>query len=248
MKNYFYRIGVILLFLITVSCKKEIDASNEVYSSETLKLKKLTDNVYVHTTFLDTESWGKVACNGMVVIDNNEAVVFDTPSKNKVAKELITWIENQKKATIIAVIPTHFHVDCLGSLEAFHHKEVPSYASLKTIKLAKEQGTIIPQHGFYNNFELKIGNNKIICEFLGEGHTKDNIIGYYSKDKVLFGGCLVKTLKAKKGNLADANVKEWSNTVNAVKGKYKDAKWVIPGHGNEGDTLLLNYTIALFKE
>ncbi|WP_431165691.1 subclass B1 metallo-beta-lactamase [Tenacibaculum halocynthiae] len=248
MKNYFYSIGVILLFLIIVSCKKEIDASNEVYSSETLKLKQLTDNVYVHATFLDTESWGKVACNGMLVIDNNEAVVFDTPSENKVAKELITWIENQKKATIKAVIPTHFHVDCLGSLEVFHRKEIPSYASLKTIKLVKEQGTIIPLHGFHNNFELKVGKNKITCEFLGEGHTKDNIIGYYSKDKVLFGGCLVKTLKAKKGNLADANVKEWANTVNAVKAKYKDAKWVIPGHGNEGDTSLLNYTIALFKK
>lgn len=239
--------GVLLLFLLTIGCKKEADKSNEVYSSETLKIRKLTDNVFMHITYLDTESWGKVACNGMLVIDSNEAVVFDTPSKSKVAKEFINWVENTKKATIKAVVPTHFHVDCLGSLNAFHDKEIPSYASLKTIKFAKKQDAIIPQHGFHNNFELKVGKNKIVCEFLGEGHTKDNIVGYYSKDKVLFGGCLVKTLKGEKGNLADANVKEWANTVDAVKEKYKDVKCVIPGHGKEGGIALLNYTIELFE-
>jgi metallo-beta-lactamase class B len=84
-------------------------------------------------------------------------------------------------------------------------------------------------------------------EYFGEGHTKDNIVSYFPSEKVLFGGCLIKEVNASKGYLGDANISEWSGTVQSVKRKYGNAKIVLPGHGKPGGMELLDYTIELFK-
>ncbi|MBD0778049.1 hypothetical protein HPE56_09610 [Maribacter sp. ANRC-HE7] len=79
-------------------------------------------------------------------------------------------------------------------------------------------------------------------------HTKDNIVSYYPNGKVLFGGCLIKSEGAGKGYLGDANLHEWSNTVESLKRKYPDVEVVIPGHGNTGKMGLLDYNIKMVKE
>jgi metallo-beta-lactamase class B len=53
-------------------------------------------------------------------------------------------------------------------------------------------------------------------------------------------------MNAGKGNLADANLKEWSNTVGKIKEKFSSAKIVVPGHGRSGGIELLDFTINLF--
>ena len=58
---------------------------------------------------------------------------------------------------------------------------------------------------------------------------------------------MVKSLNAGKGYLGDANVNEWSNTVEKVKNKFNKVEHVVPGHGLEGNTDLLDYTIDLFN-
>lgn len=64
----------------------------------------------------------------------------------------------------------------------------------------------------------------------------------------MFGGCLVKTMNAGKGNLADANTASWSATVEQVKRAYPDVRFVIPGHGATGGVELLDFTARLFQE
>lgn len=236
----------VLLFILLTGCKKQ--QGNIVYESEELKIIKLTNNSYVHVTYLYSDDYGKVSCNGLIYINNNEAVVFDTPSYNNVSEELINWVENDFNSNIKAVIPTHFHVDCLGGLAAFHSRGIPSYANKKTIEMADRGISEIPENGFDNSFELTIGNEKVYCEFLGEGHTSDNSIAYIPADNILFGGCLIKEQGAGKGNLNDANIQEWSNTVTTIKKKYKNLDYVVPGHGKSGGTILLDYTINLFRQ
>jgi metallo-beta-lactamase class B len=64
----------------------------------------------------------------------------------------------------------------------------------------------------------------------------------------LFGGCLIKSVGAGKGNLADAHVEAWPASVEKVKSAYPNAKVVVPGHGKHSDRQLLEYTIQLFKQ
>jgi metallo-beta-lactamase class B len=59
---------------------------------------------------------------------------------------------------------------------------------------------------------------------------------------------MIKALGSGRGNVADANLKEWSKTVQRVKAVYGNALIVIPGHGEKGGTDLLDYTIKMFEK
>ncbi|MBC3539237.1 subclass B1 metallo-beta-lactamase [Rufibacter sediminis] len=235
----------------TAALKETSDAAQDsiIYQTESLILHRLSDNVYVHTSFLQTESFGKVGCNGMLVINENQAVIFDTPADKASARTLLEVITEKMKSEVKAVVATHFHADCVGGLDMFHEQGIPSYANQKTIEflIEKKDGSSIPQNTFEQLLTLTVGKEKVYAEFLGEGHTKDNVIGYFPYEKALFGGCLIKETGAGKGNLEDANVAAWPGTVANLKQKYPDAKIVIPGHGKWGGVELLEYTIQLFQ-
>ena len=218
-----------------------------VYRSDNLIIQKLSDHVYQHISFLNTTDFGKVDCNGMIVVNENEAVVFDTPADNESSAELIGYLKKQHYR-INAIIPTHFHDDCVGGLEKFNENDIPSYASNKTITLLKNKGKKFsnPMQGFDDSLTLNVGNKKVYLRFFGEGHTKDNIVGYFPDGKAVFGGCLIKEVGAGKGNLEDANVAVWPETVRKLKQAYPQVGIVIPGHGKTGGVELFDYTIKLF--
>lgn len=242
MRNFLYLL--ILCSILTGCAEKQV--KKEVYKSDALIINQISKHVYQHISFLGTQDWGKVECNGMIVVCNNETVVFDTPPDNETSSELIEWITKSLKARITAVIPTHYHIDNLGGLNEFHKRGISSYAYHKTIQKAKELGLPEPKNSFDKSLELKVGNKSVYAEFFGEGHTCDNVVGYFPLEAIMFGGCLIKEEGAGKGNLAEANVDEWSETVKKVKIKYPNAKKVIPGHGKLGGIELLDYTISLF--
>lgn len=243
-------LGFILSFLI-YSCEQNQTNSfvvKELYSSDSLKINQIDENSYQHISYLKTESFGLVSCNGLVVVDGDEAIIFDTPTSNFVSKELLKWLETSLDKSLKAVVVTHFHNDCLGGLETFHAAKVPSYASFKTIALAKKENLELPKNGFEREKKLKIGKNFVDLSYFGEGHTKDNTVGYFPKDKILFGGCLIKEVGASKGYLGDSNEKDWAKTVKNVKLRYPNLKTVVPGHGEIGGMELLDYTIELFSK
>lgn len=221
--------------------------TNSVYRSETLEIRQISPNTFVHLSYLSTQDFGKVACNGMIVVNGEEAVVFDTPTEDEVSRELISWLETERKVKVKGVLATHFHNDCLGGLNEFHAQGVPSFGSTQTQILAKGAGDPVPQNGFDGQLILKAGGLDVVIRFLGEGHTRDNVVAYVPADQVLFGGCLIKEVGATVGFLGDANIGAWSETVSRVKTAFPEVKTVIPGHGKIGNGELLDYTIRLFE-
>lgn len=237
----------ILSCLPTIAQQTDSFQAKVVYKTDDLIITQISKNAFEHTSYLQTNDFGKVPCNGLVVKSNNETIIFDTPTNDKIALELINWIKKSLKSKVNAIIPTHFHDDCLGGLKAFHDNKIPSYAYFKTIELAKKNNYVVPENSFTDSLSLNVGKEKIIAKFFGEGHTPDNVVGYFPSENIMFGGCLIKELDASKGYLGDANVAEWSNTVEKVKKYFLNVKTIIPGHGNYGDQRLLEYTIKLFK-
>lgn len=217
-------------------------------NAQQVLLKQLSENTFVHTSYLQTDDYGHVPCNGLVVRNGKQALIFDTPTDDQSAKELIRLVQDSLHCQIVAVIPTHFHADCLGGLQAFHEAGIRSYANELTLDLAKNSGVEIPKNGFRDSLTLEIGREKVVIKFLGQGHTRDNVVGYFPSEDVLFGGCLIKELDASKGYLGDASVDEWSATVEKVKKEFPRVKRVVPGHGEAGDSSLLDYTQKLFTK
>jgi len=240
---------LILPFLL-LNCKSRKAVSTEdAYKSETLRLIPLTANTYVHVSYLQTEQWGKVGCNGLVYVHKNEAIVFDTPATLEASKELVKVLREDMGIWPKAIVVNHFHVDCLAGLSAFSNVYSSAYANQHTLELAKQDSTFNDGLFVFENEQvLKLGSKKVINFFPGEAHTPDNIVSYIPSEKVLFGGCMVKSMKAGKGNLGDANVEAWPNSIRTVQQTFPNARWIVPGHGKAGGRELLDRTIEIFEE
>jgi metallo-beta-lactamase class B len=218
-----------------------------IFESSELVITQITPNGFQHTSYLQTNDFGNVPCNGLIVRNNKEVIVFDSPTNDSASIALIDFIRSSLNCEVKAIIPTHFHNDCLGGLKAFHKNNIPSYAYFKTIEFAKENQYEVPKNAFLDTLRLSIGESFVTSSFFGEGHTRDNVVGYFPDENLLFGGCLIKELNATKGYLGDANLNEWSSTVQKIRHRYPNLKTVVPGHGNIGSLNLLDYTFALFK-
>lgn len=246
----FTSIFIILFSMVSLNCSSQHSkkfTAKEIYKSENLIITQISENSFIHTSFKQTNDFGNVPCNGLIVKSGNETIIFDTPTHDKSSEELIRWVNSALHSKINAIITTHFHDDSLGGLQAFHIHKIPSYAYSKTIELAGKNNFTIPENSFNDSLNLKVGTKNVTAKFFGEGHTKDNTVGYFPDENILFGGCLVKELEASKGYLGDANISTWSATVEKVKKEYPGVKVVVPGHGEYGNQKLLDYTISLFK-
>jgi len=230
----------IMLLILFFSCI--VFAKNE--GVKQLKIEKLSDNVYQHISFKRVEPWGLVAASGLVVINGTEAHMIDTPWTTQGTKELIEWIE-AKGLTLKSTVVTHFHEDASGDLPLLNDLKIKTYATSLTNKLLKSnQKEASSDEISSNTFELADGVVNVF--YPGAGHTEDNIVVWLPKEKILFGGCFVKSLHTRHlGYTGDAVISEWSNSIQKVINRYPDIKLVVPGHGKVGDTSLLTHTQKL---
>lgn len=230
----------IILFILFVPCIAF--ANNE--SVKKLKIKKLSDNVYQHVSFKSVEPWGLIGASGLVVVNGTEAHIIDTPWTTLATKELVEWIK-AKGLTIKSTVVTHFHSDASGNLPLLNDLKIKTYATSLTNKLLKSNKLETSSHEISSNaFELVDGVVSVF--YPGAGHTEDNIVVWLPKEKILFGGCFVKSLHSKNlGNTEDAVISEWASSIQKVISRYPDIKLVVLGHGKVGDMSLLTHTQEL---
>lgn len=220
-----------------------------VYKTNNLVIKRLSEHVYQHISYLQTKEFGKVACNGMLVINEDKGIILDTPTNDQNSLELINFITSEFGVEITGVIPTHFHSDCLGGIQEFKNRNIPVYISEKTGRILDrlDRSAVQSTIRFKNDLNLSIGAEKIEIRYFGQGHTRDNVIGYLANENIMFGGCLIKSSGASKGNLEDANTRKWPGTIRKIRREYPGVKMIVPGHGAVGGKELLNYTTKLFQ-
>ena len=172
--------------------------------------------------------------------------MIDTPMDNQLTEQLFCFIEDSMQVEVKKLIVGHFHDDCLGGLEYIQSRNIPSLANWMTIEKCKELNLPVPSESFRDSLTFNFNGLSIDCRYFGGGHTPDNITVYLSDEKILFGGCLIKSLNSRNlGNLADAQVDKWAASVKALIDEYPDAEIVVPGHGNSGGPEMLSHTVEL---
>jgi hypothetical protein len=125
-------------------------------------------------------------------------------------------------------------------------QKIESYANQMTIDFARSKNLPVPGHGFKDSIELHLGNKPIKCYYLGAAHSLDNIVVWIPSEKLLFPGCMVKSLNAKDlGNTADGDLTAYPKTIDALIRKFPMARIVVPGHGQYGGLELLTHTKEL---
>ncbi len=58
-----------------------------------LEIKKIEEGVYLYTAYEKIEGWGLVGSNGLVVLDNKDAYLIDTPISATDTEKLVNWID-----------------------------------------------------------------------------------------------------------------------------------------------------------
>jgi metallo-beta-lactamase class B len=72
---------------------------------------------------------------------------------------------------------------------------------------------------------------------------------WFKKEKILYGGCLIKSVDDDDlGYLGDANKSEYATTIKNVQKKCRQPKYVIVGHGDWTNVKSLEHTRMMAEE
>ncbi len=203
-----------------------------------MEIKKIEEGIYLYTAYEKIKGWGLVGSNGLIVFDNKDAYLIDTPISATDTEKLVNWIDAQG-FTAKASISTHFHSDSTGGIAFLNSKSIPTYASKQTNKLLENKGEAQATHSFTEN-PFWLVKDKIEIYYPGPGHTRDNLVVWMPEQKILFGGCFIKPQGL--GNLGDAVIPDWPASADKLIARYSSAAQVVPGHGKIGDASVLEKT------
>ncbi len=217
-------------------------------SAFTLQISPIADGFYVHTSFAMLGG-SPYPSNGLVAETQEGVVVIDTPWDTAQSSQLLDWITANLKKKVLCCIVTHAHADRIGGIEVFRRRGIRVLSTPLTAKHALERGFLEPEPVLTNDTVLTWGNLKAECFFPGGGHTDDNIVVWFPAERILFGGCFVKSTDVNGlGNIADADLAAWPESIHSIIRKFPDHRIVIPGHEGWRDNGSLEHTLDLLKK
>lgn len=242
------RIPLILFFFILLT--------GFVQAQSSLKPKLIVtpihDRVYVHTTY-GVYQKNSIPSNGLIIKTNDGIVLVDTGWDTKDdtdnTRQLLQWIADTLRQPVRLCIVTHAHEDRVGGISELRKAGIRVISTPLTAQKSVKLGYEAPEGILPTDTTLTIGQVPIRCYFPGEGHTSDNIVVWLPNQQILHGGCFVKSVATfGMGNIADANLNEWGNSVRRVIAQFGTAKIVIPGHEEWSDTQALEHTLRLLDK
>ncbi len=239
------RISLRLLLILLFSTNYLFAGDSIVRIDKNIGLRKLTNHVYLVESSFSCN--GDLNCNHLIVIDTKDLVLINTPAGDSLTRIMISSLEEKFKSKITKVIVSHFHDDSSGGLNETEKHGIKSFGSDKTQELLKSKNKKL-DITFKDSMTISLQTFKLHLFYPGAGHSIDNIVTWIPSEKILFGGCLLKSLDADNiGNIKDADLKEWPKTVQKVKARFINARIVIPGHLSIGDSSLFDQTLKILK-
>lgn len=242
--------GVVVLMLCLPSYGHEAEQTTNQTVKPSLEgqltVSKLADGVYLHHSYMNVSNFGLVEANGLVVVEDKQAYIIDTPWTDSDTAKLLDWIA-QQGFTPVASISTHSHQDRAGGIGYLNSQGIATTVSETTQKILAKNAKPIAKNTF-GGTQYIMKTNLVEVYDLGAGHTEDNLVVWLPAQKILFGGCLIKSLNSSVlGYTAEAEMQAWPLTVAKVQAQFPQVKMVVPGHGKVGDKALLTHTIALLN-
>jgi len=217
----------------------------------TVELKQISEHVWIHTSY-SLINGQLIDSHGVIIVNYPKIVLVDTCWNTDQTATLLRIIESIFHAPVSFAIISHAHQDRIGGIETLQRNKVRTISTALTAQKASLAGYIRPLPELdsqITQFSLTASdssNVKVEVFYPGPGHTEDNITVWIPSDRVLFGGCLVRSIESiDLGNTADAAVNKWALTVSGLQTRYPNAEIVIPGHGSIGNFNLLKHTIDL---
>lgn len=236
----------VITFIITSLCvlANALGQPNEAK----LKISPLNGDFYIYTTY-NAYQGSLLPANGMYLVTHNGVVMFDTPWDTTQFQPLLDSIKLKHNKEVVLCIATHWHSDRTEGLEYYSKLGIKTFTTSLTDELSKKNNKKRAEFLMTTDTVFNVGQYSFETYYPGEGHTKDNIIIWFKKEKILYGGCLIKGADAGNlGNLADANVTEYHTTLKKVQKKCKKPKYIIVSHSDWNNINSLKHSIKLAKK
>lgn len=235
-------------FCLVFLCVLYSSSSSAQESVSGLDIFHIRGNIYAYTTYKIYEG-SKFPSNSMYMVTDQGIVMFDTPWDSTRLQPLIDSFYARHGKKPILSVSTHFHADRTEGLDLLRKAGVKTYSSQQTKNLCIRRGEEVPEFSFLSDTALHFGNQTVEIFYPGEGHTSDNIVIWFPQEKVLYGGCLIKSTEATDlGNIADANLSEWKESIKKLMKRFPLAEVVIPGHQGWENSRSLQHTLYLLEK
>lgn len=213
-----------------------------------LKISHLTSGFYVFTTYR-TFKGKPMSSNGMYVLTDRGVIMIDTPWDTTQFQPLLDSIEIKHKKKVVLCVATHSHEDRTGGLEYYKQKGIKTYTTKQTDSISEKREEKRAEFCFKNDTTFKVGQYSFQTYYAGAGHTQDNIVIWFSKNKILYGGCVVKSVEATDlGYIGESNLKMWSTTLNKIKAKCKKPNFIVTGHQDWTSIKSIDHTLELLQQ
>ncbi|PXY42929.1 subclass B1 metallo-beta-lactamase [Flavobacterium hydrophilum] len=213
-----------------------------------LQISHLTGDFYIYKTFHDYKGM-LISANAMYLVTDKGVVLFDTPWDQTQYQPLLDSIKTKHKKDVIMCFATHSHDDRAGGLEFYRQKGIKTYTIKVTDEILKSENKKRAEFIIPNDTIFTVGKHRFEVYYPGRGHAQDNIVVWFNKEKVLYGGCFIKSAEAKDlGYLGDADVKEWEKSIQKVQAKFKKPIYIIPGHDNWTNIVSLTHTLKMVQK
>ncbi|MES2647283.1 MAG: BlaB/IND/MUS family subclass B1 metallo-beta-lactamase [Bacteroidota bacterium] len=212
-----------------------------------LKITYLRENFYVFTTY-NMYKGNSVSANGMYLVTDKGVVMFDTPWDTTQFQPLIDSIQIKHNKEVVICIATHSHKDKTAGLEFLKKRGVNTFTTRDTDSISKIKREKRAEFLLAKDSIFTVGQYNFQTYYPGPGHTPDNIVIWFEKEKVLYGGCLVKSVEATDlGNMEDGNLKEYPATIKNLQVKFQHPGYIITGHQSWNNNTSLEHTLNLIK-
>lgn len=230
-------ITIILTFFVTYSFGQDAKIN--------LNISHLTGDFYIYTTYNFYKD-ARIPANGMYLVTNKGVILFDSPWDTTQFQPLLDSIQKRHHKNVIICLASHFHEDRTGGLEYYRQKGIRTYTTRRTDELSQKRGMKRAEFLIDKDSIFTVGQYSFQTYYPGHGHAPDNIVIWFEKEKVLYGGCLIKSADdSNLGNLADASSKDYATTIKNVQAMCKNPKYIITGHNDWTNTRSLAHTLEM---
>lgn len=233
----------LLFFLLLLSTKFFGQTKNSG-----ILITPLSKNCYIYTTYHNYK--GSVAsANGLYVLTTNGVILIDSPWDTTQFQPLLDSIQARHHMPVVFCLATHSHEDRSAGLEFYSQKNIKTYTSTLTDSLSKINHYKRAQFHFVKDTTFTIGQTVFQIFYPGAGHTIDNVVVWFPAEKILYGGCLIKSVEATDlGYIKEANLQAWPQTLKNLQQKFPQPKFIIPGHDNFTSLNAINHTLKLLQQ
>ena len=215
---------------------------------EKLKIAPLTGDFYIYTTYNTYEGY-QVPANGMYLVTGNGVVMFDTPWDTTQFQPLLDSIQLKHNKSVVMCFATHWHSDKTAGLEYYRKKGIKTYTTVLTDEFSRKNNQKRAEFLMTSDTVFSVGQYSFETYYPGEGHTADNIVIWFGKERILYGGCLIKGADAENlGYLGDGNLAEYESTLIRVRDKFQKPGFIIVAHSDWKDINSLKHSIMMAKE